>query len=92
MAPTSTSGSRISVNKLPGFEANVDVGGVPLTGPNWMIGLDDIPSISRLAIRRHVLGIDTPWLAERVPAPASDEAIARLAITVNQILERLQDG
>lgn len=43
-------------------------------------------------IRRRVHGIGTAQLDERVPVPASDDEITRLAMTMNQMLDRLQDG
>lgn len=44
------------------------------------------------AIRSEVADIRTSELHRRVPEPASDDEIARLARTMNEMLDRLQDG
>jgi signal transduction histidine kinase len=44
------------------------------------------------AIRSEVEAISTEELHRRVPAPASKDEIARLAMTMNQMLERLEEG
>jgi signal transduction histidine kinase len=41
-------------------------------------------------IRRQVHGIGADQLAERVPVPATQDEIARLAVTMNEMLDRLQ--
>jgi signal transduction histidine kinase len=41
-------------------------------------------------IRRRVAGIGAQELTERVPVPASGDEIARLAVTMNAMLDRLQ--
>ncbi|MEV6415072.1 ATP-binding protein [Kribbella sp. NPDC051718] len=43
-------------------------------------------------IRSRVHGIGVGQLAERVPVPAADDEIARLAVTMNEMLDRLQSG
>jgi signal transduction histidine kinase len=43
-------------------------------------------------IRSRVHGIGVEQLAERVPVPTTDDEIARLAVTMNQMLDRLQSG
>ncbi|HEY3001078.1 MAG TPA: ATP-binding protein, partial [Kribbellaceae bacterium] len=43
-------------------------------------------------IRARVHGIDVEQLAERVPVPAAEDEIARLAVTMNEMLDRLQSG
>jgi signal transduction histidine kinase len=43
-------------------------------------------------IRRRVHGIGVEQLADRVPVPAADDEIARLAVTMNEMLDRLQSG
>ncbi|ORA82888.1 two-component sensor histidine kinase [Mycobacterium malmoense] len=44
------------------------------------------------AIRSRVAEISTSDLAERVPVPASRDEIAALAVTMNEMLERLEAG
>ena len=44
------------------------------------------------AIRKEVEDISTEELHRRVPTPATDDEIARLAVTMNQMLERLEAG
>jgi signal transduction histidine kinase len=44
------------------------------------------------SIRREVEGISTEQLHRRVPAPVTKDEIARLALTMNQMLERLEKG
>lgn len=43
-------------------------------------------------IRARVHGIGVEQLADRVPVPAADDEIARLAVTMNEMLDRLQAG
>ncbi|MGC4939867.1 ATP-binding protein [Kribbella sp. DT2] len=43
-------------------------------------------------IRARVHGIGVGQLDERVPVPATGDEIARLAVTMNQMLDRLQSG
>jgi signal transduction histidine kinase len=43
-------------------------------------------------IRRRVHGIGVEQLADRVPVPATEDEIARLAVTMNEMLDRLQSG
>jgi signal transduction histidine kinase len=43
-------------------------------------------------IRSRVHGIGVEQLADRVPVPAADDEIARLAVTMNEMLDRLQAG
>ncbi|MDX6239830.1 MAG: hypothetical protein QOG10_4645 [Kribbellaceae bacterium] len=43
-------------------------------------------------IRSRVHGIGTGQLAERVPVPRTGDEIARLAVTMNEMLDRLQAG
>ncbi len=43
-------------------------------------------------IRTRVHGIGVEQLADRVPVPAADDEIARLAVTMNEMLDRLQSG
>lgn len=44
------------------------------------------------AIRAHVAEISTSDLAERVPVPSGQDEIAALAVTMNQMLSRLEAG
>ncbi|NRQ51080.1 HAMP domain-containing histidine kinase [Aeromicrobium sp. YC3-14] len=43
-------------------------------------------------IRRHVATIGSQGLGERVPVPESDDEIARLALTMNEMLKRLDSA
>lgn len=43
-------------------------------------------------IRARVHGIGVEQLADRVPVPAAEDEIARLAVTMNEMLDRLQAG
>jgi signal transduction histidine kinase len=43
-------------------------------------------------IRTRVHGIGVEQLAERVPVPPADDEIGRLAVTMNEMLDRLQSG
>ncbi|GAA0928706.1 ATP-binding protein [Kribbella koreensis] len=43
-------------------------------------------------IRSRVHGIGVGQLADRVPVPAAGDEIARLAVTMNEMLDRLQSG
>ena len=43
-------------------------------------------------IRSRVHGIGAGQLADRVPVPAADDEVARLAVTMNEMLDRLQAG
>lgn len=43
-------------------------------------------------IRAHVRGISAAQLDERVPVPATNDEIARLAVTMNEMLDRLQSA
>ena len=43
-------------------------------------------------IRRRVAGIGASQLTERVPVPDSDDEVARLATTMNAMLDRLQSA
>jgi signal transduction histidine kinase len=58
----------------------------------WLVGRTLRPVE---AIRREVAGIGTagsPGLDRRVPVPAGDDEVARLARTMNGMLDRLEDG
>ena len=44
------------------------------------------------AIRAEVAGISEQALDRRVPVPAADDEVRRLAVTMNQMLDRLDDG
>ena len=43
-------------------------------------------------IRSRVHGIGVGQLADRVPVPAAEDEVARLAVTMNEMLDRLQAG
>jgi signal transduction histidine kinase len=56
----------------------------------WMLVGQALRPVER--IRSRVRGIESSDLTERVPVPATQDEIARLAVTMNDMLDRLQDG
>ncbi|MER7251207.1 ATP-binding protein [Kribbella sp. NPDC000426] len=56
----------------------------------WMLAGRALRPVER--IRRRVQGIESSDLTERVPVPQTDDEIARLAATMNAMLDRLQAG
>jgi signal transduction histidine kinase len=57
---------------------------------SWMLAGRALRPVER--IRRRVQGIESSDLTERVPVPQTDDEIARLATTMNEMLDRLQAG
>ena len=57
---------------------------------SWMLTGQALRPVER--IRRRVHGIEASDLTERVPVPQTDDEIARLASTMNEMLDRLQAG
>lgn len=57
---------------------------------SWMLTGRALGPVER--IRRRVQGIESSDLTERVPVPPTDDEIARLAATMNEMLDRLQAG
>lgn len=59
-------------------------------GAGWMLTGQALGPVER--IRRRVQGIESSDLTERVPVPQTNDEIARLAATMNEMLDRLQAG
>lgn len=57
---------------------------------SWMLAGRALGPVER--IRTRVQGIESSDLTERVPVPQTDDEIARLAATMNEMLDRLQAG
>ncbi|HZX09124.1 HAMP domain-containing sensor histidine kinase [Kribbella sp.] len=57
---------------------------------SWMLTGQALRPVER--IRSRVQGIESSDLTERVPVPETDDEIARLAATMNEMLDRLQAG
>ncbi len=57
---------------------------------SWMLVGQALRPVER--IRSRVRGIESSDLTERVPVPATNDEIARLAVTMNDMLDRLQAG
>ncbi|GAA1581507.1 HAMP domain-containing sensor histidine kinase [Kribbella karoonensis] len=57
---------------------------------SWMLTGQALRPVER--IRSRVQGIESTDLTERVPVPETDDEIARLAATMNEMLNRLQAG
>ncbi|MGW7680894.1 sensor histidine kinase [Kribbella sp. NPDC054772] len=57
---------------------------------SWLLTGQALRPVER--IRRRVQGIESSDLTERVPVPQTDDEIARLAATMNEMLDRLQTG
>jgi signal transduction histidine kinase len=56
----------------------------------WMLAGQALRPVER--IRRRVQGIEANDLTERVPVPQTNDEIARLASTMNEMLDRLETG
>jgi signal transduction histidine kinase len=56
----------------------------------WMLVGRALRPVERIRSRVHGIGVGQ--LADRVPVPASGDEIARLAVTMNEMLDRLQAG
>ncbi|MFG1912019.1 sensor histidine kinase [Kribbella sp. NPDC048928] len=56
----------------------------------WLLAGQALRPVER--IRRRVQGIESSDLTERVPVPETDDEVARLASTMNEMLDRLQTG
>lgn len=56
----------------------------------WLLAGQALRPVER--IRSRVQGIESKDLTERVPVPQTDDEIARLAATMNEMLDRLQAG
>ncbi|MDX6264065.1 MAG: hypothetical protein QOH84_5753 [Kribbellaceae bacterium] len=56
----------------------------------WMLVGRALRPVERIRSRVHGIGVGQ--LADRVPVPAAEDEIARLAVTMNQMLDRLQAG
>jgi signal transduction histidine kinase len=56
----------------------------------WVLVGWSLRPVERIRSRVHGIGVEQ--LSERVPVPAADDEIARLAITMNEMLDRLQAG
>ncbi|WP_427896157.1 ATP-binding protein [Kribbella sp. GL6] len=57
---------------------------------SWLLTGQALRPVER--IRSRVQGIESSDLTERVPVPETDDEIARLAATMNEMLDRLQAG
>jgi signal transduction histidine kinase len=57
---------------------------------SWMLAGRALGPVER--IRTRVQGIESSDLTERVPVPQTNDEIARLAATMNEMLDRLQAG
>ena len=55
----------------------------------WLVGRSLQPVE---AIRREVMAISETDLDRRVPVPATDDEVSRLALTMNHMLDRLEEG
>jgi signal transduction histidine kinase len=58
-------------------------------GTHWLVGAALNP-VER--IRARVSSMTSGKLAERIPVPAADDEVARLAVTMNEMLDRLEAG
>jgi signal transduction histidine kinase len=76
----------VAVYLLIGFPVLLALGGVATW---WLVGRALRP-VERIRSRVHGIGVGQ--LADRVPVPASGDEIARLAVTMNEMLDRLQAG
>ncbi|MEV6413617.1 ATP-binding protein [Kribbella sp. NPDC051718] len=56
----------------------------------WMLVGRALRPVERIRSRVHGIGVGQ--LTERVPVPGADDEIARLAVTMNEMLDRLQSG
>jgi signal transduction histidine kinase len=56
----------------------------------WMLVGRALRPVERIRSRVHGIGVGQ--LADRVPVPAAEDEIARLAVTMNEMLDRLQAG
>jgi signal transduction histidine kinase len=56
----------------------------------WMLVGRALRPVEQIRSRVHGIGVEQ--LAERVPVPTADDEIARLAVTMNEMLDRLQSG
>ncbi|TCC50665.1 HAMP domain-containing histidine kinase [Kribbella capetownensis] len=71
---------------LVGFPILLIVVGVA----GWILVGQALGPVER--IRSRVQGIESSDLTERVPVPETQDEIARLAVTMNEMLDRLQSG
>jgi signal transduction histidine kinase len=88
---TSFRPQRASILTLVRFAA----GGLPVlvllvSGATWVLVDRALKPVE--VIRRRVAGIGAGDLDDRVPVPPTRDEIARLAVTMNQMLDRLQSG
>jgi signal transduction histidine kinase len=56
----------------------------------WMLVGRALRPVERIRSRVHGIGVGQ--LSDRVPVPAAEDEIARLAVTMNEMLDRLQSG
>jgi signal transduction histidine kinase len=56
----------------------------------WVLVGQALRPVERIRSRVHGIGVEQ--LADRVPVPATEDEIARLAVTMNEMLDRLQSG
>lgn len=59
-------------------------------GATWVLVDRALRPVEKIRSRVHGIGIGQ--LAERVPVPPTEDEIARLAVTMNEMLDRLQSG
>jgi signal transduction histidine kinase len=59
-------------------------------GATWVLVGRALRPVERIRSRVHGIGVGQ--LTERVPVPAAQDEIARLAVTMNEMLDRLQSG
>ncbi|QNE22672.1 HAMP domain-containing protein [Kribbella qitaiheensis] len=59
-------------------------------GATWVLVGRALRPVERIRSRVHGIGIEQ--LADRVPVPPTEDEIARLAVTMNEMLDRLQSG
>jgi signal transduction histidine kinase len=59
-------------------------------GATWVLVGRSLRPVEEIRSRVHGIGIEE--LADRVPVPSSQDEIARLAVTMNEMLDRLQSG
>ncbi|WP_406047246.1 ATP-binding protein [Kribbella sp. NBC_00889] len=71
---------------LVGFPVLLVVVGVA----GWLLVGQALGPVERIRVR--VQGIESNDLTERVPVPETQDEIARLAVTMNEMLDRLQTG
>ncbi|MEV5967413.1 ATP-binding protein [Kribbella sp. NPDC051952] len=71
---------------LVGFPVLLIVVGVA----GWLLVGQALGPVERIRVR--VQGIESNDLTERVPVPETQDEIARLAVTMNEMLDRLQTG